>query len=648
MPSEDGLFGLFSKIYESQREVEMSVDGYLGKCADDPDMVAGAAERLLKAIGEPKMVDTSLDQRLGRIFMNRTIKVYPAFADFFGMEETIERIVGFFRHAAQGLEERKQVLYLLGPVGGGKSSLAERLKLLMEKCPVYVLKAGNDVSPVFESPLGLFDPNTMSEALQKRYGIPPRRLPGVMSPWAAKRLSEFGGDISKFSVVRLMPSRLRQICIAKTEPGDDNNQDISTLVGKVDIRKLEFFSQNDPDAYSYSGGLNRTTQGILEFVEMFKAPIKMLHPLLTATQESNYGGTENIGGIPYQGIILAHSNEAEWQTFKNNKNNEAFIDRVSVVKVPYCLRVVEERKIYEKLLETSELATAPCAPGTLEMLARFSVLSRLKPHENSNLYSKMRAYDGESLKDTDPRTKSVQEYRDAAGVDEGMDGISTRFAFKVLSSTFNFDTLEVAADPVHLMYVMEQAIWREQFPEETEKKYLNFIKSELAPRYAEFIGNEIQKAYLESYGDYGQNLFDRYVAYADAWIEDQDYKDADTGQLMNRELLNQELSKIEKPAGIANPKDFRNEVVKFALRARANNSGRNPSWTSYEKLREVIERRMFSQVEDLLPVISFGSKKDSDTEKKHTEFLTRMVSRGYTERQVRRLVEWYMRVNKAG
>ena len=158
------------------------------------------------------------------------------------------------------------------------------------------------------------------------------------------------------------------------------------------------------------------------------------------------------------------------------------------------------------------------------------------------------------------------------------------------------------------MYVLEQAIWREQFPEDTEKKYLDFIKAELAPRYAEFIGHEIQKAYLESYSDYGQNLFDRYVAYADAWIEDQDYKDPDTGQLMNRELLNQELSKIEKPAGIANPKDFRNEVVKFALRARAANTGRNPSWTSYEKLREVIERRMFSQVEDLLPVISFGSQ----------------------------------------
>ena len=275
------------------------------------------------------------------------------------------------------------------------------------------------------------------------------------------------------------------------------------------------------------------------------------------------------------------------------------------------------------------------------------MLTRLKPHENSSLYAKMRVYDGESLKEVDPKARSLQEYKDAAGVDEGMDGVSTRFAFKVLAATYNHDTNEVAADPVHLMYVLEQAIRRDQFPQETEDRYLEFIKSELGARYAEFIGNEIQKAYLESYHDYGQNLFDRYVDYADAWIEDADFKDPDTGQMLNRELLNQELSKIEKPAGIANPKDFRNEVVKFALRARASHGGKNPSWTSYEKIRDVIERRMFSQVEDLLPVISFGSKKDSESEKKHDEFVQRMVERGYTERQVRRLVEWYMRVKQA-
>jgi serine protein kinase len=648
MQTVDDIFTAYAKTFEAHREAEMSLAEYLDACKQDPLVYSTATERLLAAIGEPEMVDTSKDPRLGRIFMNRTIRVYPAFNEFYGMEETIERIVGFLRHAAQGLEERKQIMYLLGPVGGGKSSLAERLKSLMETFPIYVLKAAGDLSPVFESPLGLFDPERMGPILEDRYGIPTRRLTGLMSPWCIKRMDEFNGDISKFRVQKLIPSRLRQIGVAKTEPGDENNQDISSLVGKVDIRKLELHAQNDPDAYSYSGGLNRANQGMLEFVEMFKAPIKMLHPLLTATQESNYIGTENIGAIPFQGIILAHSNESEWQTFKNNKNNEAFIDRIYVIKVPYCLRVTEEQKIYDKLVTRSELGNAPCAPATLEMLARFSVLTRLKRHENSTVFAKMRVYDGESLKETDPRARSLQEYKDTAGVEEGMDGASTRFAFKVLAATFNHDTTEIAADPVHLMYVLEQSIRREQMPADQEKRYLEFIKGELAPRYAEFIGNEIQKAYLESYHDYGQNLFDRYVSYADAWIEDIDHKDADTGQLLNRELLNQELTKVEKPAGIANPKDFRNEVVKFSLRARANNNGKNPSWTSYEKIRDVIERRMFSQVEELLPVISFGSKKDSDTEKKHTEFVDRMTARGYTERQVRRLVEWYMRVKQAG
>jgi serine protein kinase len=642
------VFDLFSEIYTNAAQEEISIQQYLLACREDKSMYASAPERMVEAIGEPTLIDTSMDERLGRIFSNRTIKVYPTFAEFYGMEDTIERIAGYFRYASQGLEERKQILYLLGPVGGGKSSLAERLKKLMEERPIYTLKVGDQISPVFESPLGLFNPDRMGDLLEDKYGIARRRLNGLISPWAAKRLDELSGDISKFSVVKLMPSRLRQIGISKTEPGDENNQDVSALVGKVDIRQLEHFSQSDPDAYSYSGGLNRTTQGLLEFVEMFKAPIKVLHPLLTATQEGSYNGTENFGSFPYQGIVVAHSNESEWLQFKNNKNNEAFLDRILVVKVPYCLRVTEERQIYEKLLRESELASSSCAPEVLDILSRFTVSTRLAEHDNSPLYTKMRVYDGENLKDIDPKAKSVQEYRDAAGVDEGMTGVSTRFAFKILSQTFNYDTKEVAADPVHLMYILEEAIKREQFPKETEAAYLDFIKSELAPRYAEFIGHEIQKAYLESYSEYGQNLFDRYIAYADAWIEDQDYKDSDTGQILNRDVLDNELSQVEKPAGIANPKDFRNEVVKFTLRARARNHGRNPSWTSYEKLREVIEKRMFGQVEDLLPVISFGSKQDSVTEKRHTEFVHRMVERGYTERQVRRLVDWYMRVNKAG
>jgi serine protein kinase len=633
----------YTKKYIDNKEEELSLDEYLELCRTDPSAYANPAERLLMAIGQPEVIDTRHDPVLSRIFSNKIINKYAVFNEFFGMEEPIEQIVGFLKHAAQGLEETKQVLYLLGPVGGGKSSLAEKLKELMQKVPFYALKG----SPVFDSPLSLFNPEEDAALLEERFQIPARHLRFTMSPWAVKRLHEFNGDISKFRIIKIRPSRLKQIAIAKTEPGDENNQDISSLVGKVDIRKLEDFSQNDPDSYSFSGGLCKANRGLLEFVEMFKAPIKVLHPLLTATQEGNYNPTEGLSSIPFEGIILAHSNESEWQSFRNNKNNEAFIDRINIVKVPYCLRVSEEIKIYQKLLDNSSLAKTPCAPGTLNMLAQFSVLTRLKDPNNSSMFSKMRVYNGESLKDTDPKAKSYQEYKDFAGVDEGMSGISTRFAFKILSKVFNFDTTEIAANPVHLLYVLERQIEQEQLPQEVHEKYFGLIREHLSTRYVEFIGKEIQTAYLESYSEYGQNIFDRYITYADFWIQDQDYRDPDTGEIFDRTALNAELEKIEKPAGISNPKDFRNEVVNFVLRARANNNSKNPIWNSYEKLRTVIEKKMFTNTEDLLPVISFNAKASEDDKKKHEEFIARMVDKGYTRKQVRLLCEWYLRVRKS-
>jgi len=601
--------------FEQNHPEEYTLVEFLDLCREDPMAYASPAERLLKAIGDPELIDTSQDPRLSRIFSNKIIKRYQAFEDFYGMEECIEQIVSFLKHAGQGLEEKKQILYLLGPVGGGKSSLADKLKSLMEKIPFYAIKG----SPVFESPLSLFDPAQEGNMLQEEYGIPKRYLEGIISPWAAKQLNAFGGDINQFRVVKLTPYILSQIAIAKTEPGDENNQDISSLVGKVDIRKLDEFAQNDPEAYSYSGGLCKANRGLLEFVEMFKAPIKVLHPLLTATQEGNYNGTEGLSSLPFEGVILAHSNETEWVSFKNNRHNEAFIDRVYIVKVPYCLRTTEEVKIYKKLISNSSLKKAPCAPGTLEMMAQFSVLSRLKEPENSSILSKLRVYDGENLKDTDPKAKSYQEYRDYAGVDEGMTGLSTRFAFKILSKTFNFDVTEISANPVHLLYVLEKQIEQEQFPSDIHDRYISYLKGYVTPQYIEFIGKEIQTAYLESYSEFGQNIFDRYVTYADFWIQDQEYRDPDTGENMDRRMLNEELEKIEKPAGISNPKDFRNEIVNFVLRARAGNHGKNPSWTSYEKLRLVIEKKMFSNTENLLPVISFNTKSSEEDRKKHDQ-----------------------------
>jgi len=634
---------------------EYSLEAYLDLCKADKMAYASAAERMVAAIGEPSVIDTSEDSRLSRIHSNRKIRVYEAFKDFYGAEEAVERLVAYFRHAAQGLEESKQILYLKGPVGGGKSSLVERLKALMEKHPIYVLCDPNEkdeerrISPVFESPLGLFDKNNPEHVeIAQAYGIPLTHIgTTVLSGWAQQKLIEFGGDITKFSVAKLWPNKDRQIGVMKVEPGDENNQDVSVLIGKTDLRKLEKYSQNHPYAYSYSGGLNRTNQGLMDFAEMFKANIKTLNPLLMATQEHNYNGTESIPAMPYTGIIVAHSNEAEWFNFRNNKSNEAFLDRVYIVNVPYCLRVDEEVKIYEKMLSGSNLRNAPTAPGTLQMLAQWMVLTRLKEPDNSSIFAKLRVYNGDNVKDTMPSAKPIDEYREAAGNDEGMNGMSTRFAFKILSSTYDLRPEEFQANPIDLMFVIEESVKKESLPPEITERYMNFIKSYLHPKYFEFAEKELRTAYLESYSAFGQNMFDRYVLFAEAWLDDVPTRDPETHVIMNRDSLNSKLEEIEKAAGITNAKDFRNEVVHYVLRYKAKNEGQSPRWDQYEKIKVVIEKRMFSATEQIMPVIAFGPKQDSETQKKHDGFVQRMVEKGYTVNQVKTLVSWFTNQRKS-
>lgn len=642
----------FNENYKAAASTTLSFTEYLDLCIENKLAYATAAERMVEAIGQPRLVDTSLDQRLSVIHQNRTIKVYDAFKDFYGIEASVEKIVDFFTHAAQGLEESKQVLYLLGPVGSSKSSIAERLKTLMESNPIYVLafkKADGalEISPVFESPLGMFAPDRYGDKFYDTYGIARRYLTGLASPWAIKRLDSVEGSIERFCVVRVQPDKLRKIAIMKTEPSDANNSDITKLVGKSNMRMLEHYAQNDVDSYSFSGALNRTTQGLLEMVEIFKSPIQLLHPLLTATQEKNYTDSEEIGCLPFQGVIISHSNESEWETFKNNKNNEAFIDRICTVKIPYNLQSDEETKIYSKMLSSSSLSAAPIAPKTLELLAKFAVMSRLIPHDNSPLTSKMKVYNGEDVKASDPKARSLSEYLTAAGVNEGMAGISTRFAFKILSKVFSHDISEISADPVLLIDVLTTSITQEEFPKEVEQKLLGYVKVDLVPTYLEYLGKEIRASYLENADDYGQTLFDKYIDYADHWIEEKDFKDVNTGTMLDRELLNKELEAIEKAAGVANPRDFRNEVVKYALRSRSQNAGANPKWTSYNKLKEVIEKRIFSTLDSMLPVISFGTKRTEEDEVKHSSFIDRMHERGYTKRQSQRVIEYYLRMSKS-
>lgn len=619
---------------------EMSMEEYLALCKKDPLVYASAAERLLYAIGEAELVDTRQNERLARIFMNETIPMYKSFSKIYGLEDTIKNIVSFVKHSAQGLEEKKQILYLLGPVGSSKSTIVQILKRLMESVPFYALKG----SPIFESPLGLIDAQYSSETR-----IPERYLNHIASPWAIKRLQEFDGDLTKFRVVKMYPSEIHQVAISHTEPGDENNQDISSLVGKLDIRRVGDLAQDDPDCYSFSGGLCLGNRGIAEYSEMFKAPIKSLNPLLEATQSGFYKGTEAIAAIPFDGIIIAHSNESEWQKFKQDKRNEALIDRIYIVKVPYCLRYTEEEKIYEKMLKESSLSNAPCAPKTLENLAQFSVMSRLVDPKNSELDVKMKVYNGENLKHKNVEVKSVYEYRKDAhensNIEEGFNGISTRFAFKALAKTFNHDTKEVAANPFHLMSVISTMVRAAGFTQEVERSYLSLIEGQ-QKEYLKFLDGEIKKAFIESYEEYGQNLFDKYCMYADHFLNEEDYRDGMTGMLMTTKDLDKFLQEIETPAGVRNAKDFRNEVVKFVLRYKSQHDGVSPRWTAYNKMREVLEAKIFSNLDDMLPIISSSAQASKDEAKRHEDFVERMAGMGYTRNQVQLLVDWYVRSSR--
>ncbi len=628
----------FKKQYSERKTEEMPLADYLERARTDSTLYANVYERLLKSIGAPTLVDTSKDERLGRIHGNRLIKLYDSFSDFYGMEKVIEQIVGFLTHASQGLEEANQILYFLGPVGSAKSSLGARLKQLLEQEPIYMIKD----SPIQESPLGLF-----TKADAEELGIPERYFGLRPSALALQQLDDFGGDLSKFVVQKVHPSEAYQRGIGVVAAADPNTQDVSDLVGKLNIRALEQYPSSDARAYSFSGGLCHGNQGVMEFIEMFKADINILNPLLTATQEHFYKATEAIPAIPFQGIIMAHSNETEWDAFRGNKANEALLDRICIVKVPYCLRYSDEINIYTKFLRRSDLANAACAPGTLEMLAKFVILSRLENPENSDIYTKLHVYNGEHRKDKDPHTKSLYDYQRAAGTKEGFEGVSSREAFKILAKVFNFGHEEIAANPVHLMRVIEAKI-EDLFIGEEEKAFAtSLLQDSLAPEYFELVSKDIQTAYLDSYDQYGQSLFDRYITYADQWVQDRDYRDPQTGQLLDRRLLDIELETIEKPAAIANPKDFRQQVVTFCVRYQSKNGGNNPHWTEYNKIRDVIERNMFSKTEDLIPLISFNKKGTEDEQHKHAAFVERMQEKGYTEKQVRLLVEWQQRYHQS-
>ncbi len=621
-------------------------DEYLEQIDTDFTTYENVYGRLLRAIGKPTLVDTSKSsERMRIIFENRVIRIYEAFKEFYGVEDAVEKIVAFIRHAEQGLEESKAIMYLRGPVGTGKSQLAEVLKKLVEVNPIYVLTYQGKMSPLLEHPLGFFDASDADKLKVPENALTTR----ILSGWAGKRYEEAGGDLSKFSVTKIYPNQLKQLGIAKVETGDSNNQDTSVLVGKIKIRELGNFDQSDPDCYGYTGGLCRANQGLLEHVEALKVPdTKILNPYLTATQEHNYNGTEpGMGAMPFEGMILWHSNESDWVEFKSKKTHEAFFDRIVTIPITYNLRVDEEVKILEKVLKkaTPGIINAPKTPDVLSLLAQFSVLTRLDPDNmgSKDLVTKMKVYNGESQKAKNNNALSFYEYRRRAAPTEGYNGFSTREQSKVLSSVLNFDPEELGANPVHLLTVLRQKVEEARLPDAVEKFYNSIIDSHLKDEVLKSLEGDIRAAFVDSYDSYGQNMFDLYIEHAQCVQSEIDYRNPHTGQILDVDMLEKELERLEKPAKILNPREFRQEVVMFCLKYQAQHGGKNPDWKSYEVMKTVIDATVMDKMEDLLPVISEVGPTSKKDDGKKSMFFQRMKEKGYTEKQTKVAVEFYSR-----
>ena len=484
---------------------------YLDIIKNNPEVAKLAAKRISDAIEKDgvEVLDES-DPRCRKLFDGDKVRVYNYFKDeFYGHERVIAKIARFLKSAALKGEESRQVLLLMGPVGSGKSALADHLKKSLEKAaePVYNLEG----CPIREEPLHLL-PRSLRDQFQSLLGV---HIEGDLCPVCRFRLMEdFNGEYEKFPVVRTSFSQRGRRGIAVVPPMDANSQDVSALIGSEDISKLDKFSEDDPRVLNLNGAFNVGNRGVVEFVEVFKNEIEFLHTIITATQEKSVPTPGKNAMLYFDGVIISHCNEAEWNRFKSEHTNEAILDRVVKIEVPYVLELTQEMKIYEKMLRKSDFRYH-LAPHTIKTTAMFSVMSRLKPSQKCDLLTKMKIYDGQEIVEKG-RTKKVdiRDLRDEAK-HEGMDGISTRFITKAIDSALT-DSDKGFITPMRVVDVLIKQVKEQIVNEDDKKRYLEILQKTVREEYLKILEGEIAKAFVTAYEEQAQALFDNYLDNAEA------------------------------------------------------------------------------------------------------------------------------------
>ena len=597
--------------------------GYLEKVKEQPAIAKLAHSRIHDVVLKDRVQDIQEtdDPRIKRLYKDESIKVYNFFADeFFGIEKTIAQIVRYFHAASLKGEESRQVLYLMGPVGSGKSSLIEKLhRGLEESGPFYAIEG----CPMFEDPLHLI-PRQLRKEFEKMLGT---HIEGELCPVCRYRLrEEFHERYEEFPVCTVEFSKRARVGIGVVPPVDPNNQDTSVLIGSEDISKLDMYSEGDPRVLELNGALNVGNRGVVEFIEVFKNEIEYLHCMITATQEKVIPAPGRHGLVYVDTVIVAHSNEAEWQKFKADHTNEAILDRIVVIKVPYNLRLSEEVKIYQKIIRHSDFH-AHVAPHTLEIASMFAVLSRLEPTNKCDLMTKLKLYNGEEVVEKG-RTKKVdfQELRETAKR-EGMTGISTRFIMKALDNALSDNTEANCINPINVREALISMVKEADLPDDTRKQYLEFLQDTLHKEYLELLEKEITRAFVYSYQEQAEALFQNYLDHAEAYVNKGKVKDRNTKEdLSPDEGFMKSIE--EQIAIIGSAADgFRQEVIAYLW--AANRRGEKIDYRSYEPLKEAIEKKLMTSVRDLSRIITKARTRDEEQSEKYNAMVKNLLDNGY-------------------
>jgi serine protein kinase len=631
----DKFLKLIGKHQERKKEQKFkgTLAEYLRVVESNNSVVKLAHKRLFDSItahGVTKMEKSN--ERCNKLFNGEEMRTYDYFQDkFFGMERSLAKIMRFLRSASLKGEESRQVLLLLGPVGAGKSALMEHIKLALEESDsMYHI----DGCPIHEEPLHLI-PRSLREEFQKIYGV---KIEGDLCPVCRHRLKEeFDNDYTKMPITQSSFSVRGRRGVGVVPPMDANSQDVTILVGSEDISKLDLYPEDDPRVLSLNGAFNVGNRGIVEFVEVFKNEIEFLHTMITATQEKAVPSPGKGPMIYFDGVILAHCNEAEWNKFKSENTNEAILDRIVRVNVPYCLEVSEETKIYEKMLGLSDF-DGHIAPHTLEVAAMFAVLSRLHASNKVDFLTKMKIYDGKSVIEKGQIKKiDINDLREEAR-DEGMTGISTRFIMKAIDSALS-DSEKNMVTPISIREILIKQVKDQIVVEDDRNRYLDFLGKTLHEEYLNILEKEITKAFVSAYDEQAEALFNNYLDHAEAYVNLSTVKDSVTKEEIQPD--EKFMASIEEQIGITGTsrENFRVDITAYMFSKLRR--GEKVDWQSYEPLKEAIESKLTSSVKEISRIVTKSKSRDKKQQGKYNEMVKTLIDEyGYNENSAEEVIKF--------